>query len=207
MLSGAAALMYEIVWIRQFSQVLGASGYAVTVILAAFMAGLGLGAWFWGKKADHCKTYQLIKIYILLEIGIGVYAIVLPFILGYMENIYVWFYVLESNILNFNIIKFVLSIFLLVVPATFIGGTLPILSRFIIRRKLKISFKISHLYAVNTIGAILGTLTAGYIFLPNLGIKATTSIAVAVNFLVAAGFWLANRVNKYNIDSVFTEAV
>lgn len=193
-LSGAAALMYEIVWVRQLTHVLGASSYAVTIILASFMGGLGLGAWLFGSWSDRMDEKGLGRVYILLEIGIGAYGLFLPFLLDAAQAAYVsFFHVFQPSAPIFNGLRFVLAFLLLLVPTTLIGGTLPVLSRFIVRRREAISIKISHLYAVNTLGAILGTLLAGYVLLPGLGVGATTWMAVGLNLAVAVLFWVTTR--------------
>ncbi len=192
-LSGASALIYEVVWVRLFTTILGASSYAVTIVLATFMAGLGLGAWGIGKKADQYTEKQLIKAYVILELGIGIYALLLPVLLGAAESWYVAFFRhFSPGPSVFNGFRLILSILLLIVPTTLIGATLPVLSRYIIRREQLISLKVSQLYALNTLGALCGTLFAGYILLPRLGISLTTMTAVGMNMFVAGVFWLTN---------------
>ena len=193
-LSGAAGLIYEVVWVRQFTHILGASTYAVTTILGTFMAGLGLGSWLLGRRADSLSLSALSRTYIALETGIGVYTLLLPKFLDVAETAYVTFYRLsDPNTLLFNGLKLVLAFLLLIIPTTLIGGTLPVLSRYIIRSRHTISASISKLYAVNTFGAILGTICTGYILLPRLGIQATTMVAVCANFAVAGIFWVTTR--------------
>ena len=154
--SGAAALIYEVVWVRQFSRVLGASAYAVTIILSTFMAGIGIGSWFIGKKTDRLHEKGLVRTYVLLEIGIGAYSLLLPVFLDWAEAAYVAFYLsYEPSLFVFNGFRLALASLLLVIPTTFIGATLPVLSRFMIRRSTRIPMTISKLYALNTLGAYL----------------------------------------------------
>ncbi|MBA2881445.1 putative membrane-bound spermidine synthase [Desulfosalsimonas propionicica] len=172
---------------------LGASSYAVTIILSTFMAGLGLGAWLIGKKADQFAAKKLIRAYIVLEVGIGVYSMLLPVLLEWSESIYVAFQQsYEPSLLVFNGFKLMLAALLLIVPTTLIGATLPVISRYIIRRQDHISIPVARLYAMNTLGGFLGTVLAGYYLLPALGIVQTTGIAISINFAVAAAFWLVN---------------
>src|SRR5438034_2989856 len=78
-LSGATGLFYEIVWMRQLILVFGSTTYAVSAVLSAFMMGLALGAFFFGRSAD--RGSNLIALYAWLEIGVGVYALAAPFLL------------------------------------------------------------------------------------------------------------------------------
>lgn len=196
-LSGAAALIYEIVWIRQFTRVLGASSYAVTIILAAFMAGLGLGAWFFGKRADGFDGKKLIKAYVLLEAGIAGYAVLLPLLLCMAEGVYVVCSRLLQNSQGFlNALRLALAFTLLIIPTACMGATLPVMSRYLIRSRKVISVTISKLYAMNTLGAIIGTVCAGYVLLPELGIWLTTLIAVVMNLVVAAAVWYAGGAQR-----------
>jgi spermidine synthase len=69
-LSGATALVYEVVWLRMLGLVFGHTVYALTTVLAAFMAGLGLGSWFFGRRAASFR--DPIRVYGILEVAIGV---------------------------------------------------------------------------------------------------------------------------------------
>jgi spermidine synthase len=194
MLSGMAGLVYQVVWVRQFTQVLGASTHAVTVILAAFMAGLGLGAWLVGRRADRLGGRGLVRAYVLLELGIGLYSLCLPALLDWSQAGYVaFFHAWQPSALAYNGLRLVAAFALLLVPTTFMGATLPVLGRFLIRNDRRISLGISRLYAANTIGALAGVLLAGFWLLPALGNLATTLVAVGANFFVAGAFWLVAR--------------
>lgn len=191
--SGAAGLIYEVVWIRQFTNVLGASTHALTIVLAAFMMGLGLGAWALGKLSDRLSEANIAKGYILVEVGMGLYALVLPLLLALAEKFYVWFYgIVEPGLLASNCLRFVIAFCLLAAPTTLMGATLPLMSRYFIRMKSQISLSISRLYSANTFGAIAGAAMTGFVLLPRFGILASTRLAVGVNFMVAFGFWLAH---------------
>ncbi len=193
LLSGAAGLIYEVLWVRQFTYVFGASTYAVTIVLATFMMGLGLGSWVVGKIADSLGENKLIRFYVFAEAGIGLYSLMLPSLMDWTEKIYVEFYhIYHPGTLTLNGLKLILAFMLLAIPTTLIGATLPVLSKYIIRQKTQISLNISQLYAVNTIGAILGTVLAGYFLVPHLGVRLTNLVAIGLNFFVAFLFWLVS---------------
>jgi spermidine synthase len=193
LLSGISGLMYEVLWVRQFTFLFGASAYAVTIVLTTFMFGLGLGSWLVGRFSDAWTQKALGHAYVFIEAGIAIYSLLLPFLLDRAKSLYIGFYhLLHPSVLSFNALKLVLAFLLLAFPTILIGATLPVMSRFLIRDRRYISASISRLYAANTLGAILGTLLTGYILLPHLGIKMTNFAAAGINFAVAGIFWLSS---------------
>jgi len=193
-LSGAAGLVYQVLWVRQFTLVLGGSAHAVTIVLTAFMFGLGLGAWLLGTMADRLDGRRLVRAYIGIEVGIGLYALLLPSLILGMEWGFVAFYqAVKPEFWLFNGTRLCLSFLLLAVPTTLIGGTLPILCRLVILQRQGLADRVSALYGANTLGAIAGVVATGYVLLPFLGVSAATKTAVGLNMLVAAGLWMLNR--------------
>ena len=85
-LSGAAGLVYEVIWTRMFGMVFGNTNFAVATVLATFMGGMALGAWFFGRLAD--RSQKPVFLYGLLELGVGAYAFLLPVLLRAAEGIY-----------------------------------------------------------------------------------------------------------------------
>lgn len=195
--SGAAGLIYEVVWVRQLTTILGASSYAVSIVLMAFMGGLGLGAWVIGKSADRISENLLIKTYIALEIGIGCYALCFATLLEWAEAGYIAFYqYVNPDLFIFHLFKLGIAFILLVIPTALMGATFPILSRYLIRKRKSASLGISWLYAANTFGAIGGTLAAGYLLLPSLGIFHTTLSGVFLNLVAVLGMYLFHLLVK-----------
>ncbi len=193
-LSGAAGLVYEVVWVRETTLVLGASTHAVTVILAAFMLGLGLGSWLLGKVADRLGEDGLARCYVLLEVAIGSYALLLPWILQLQENLYISLCrVAEAGAFASTHVRLALAFLVFLVPTCLMGATLPVLSRYLVRSQACVAVTVSRLYAFNTLGAMVGTMLAGYLLLPLLGNSASNAVAACANFGVALGFWLVHR--------------
>jgi len=183
-LSGSAALSYEIIWVRILGRIFGNTTFAISTVLAVFMAGLGLGSFLIGRLSD--RSHRPLLGYGLLEIGTGIYA-ALTFILAKnIQTIYVAFAQNNPNADGaiLTLLRFFLSAAVLFIPAFFMGGTLPVLARFYIHRRSPIGPGIAWLYGLNTTGAVLGTLLTGFIFLPALGMKLTLALAVACNILI-----------------------
>ena len=185
-LSGAAGLVYEIVWTRMLGLVFGHTVFAITTVLAAFMAGLALGAALLGRLID--RTGRPLQVYGLLEGAIGLYALAIPFLLAQAQGVYLWSY----RRLGFAFpaliaAQFAMTFLILLVPTALMGGTLPVISKFFVRRVEGLGRKVADLYALNTGGAVLGAAAAGFALLPALGVKFTIILAAAVN--LAVGIW------------------
>lgn len=190
-LSGSTSLIYEVIWERQFTTVLGASSYAVMIVLAVFMAGLGIGAWSFGHIADRLSKNKLVFFYVIVEFLIGLYALIFPFILNLGEKVFVQlFSEMEINQFQMNLIRFCVAFGILIIPTTLMGATLPILTRYITHENSTISLTISRLYGLNTLGAFLGVVLSGYFLIPSFGLRFTTVIAACINFLISAIFFL-----------------
>ncbi|MDT8392063.1 MAG: fused MFS/spermidine synthase [Lentisphaeria bacterium] len=151
--SGACGLIYQVVWSRIATHVFGTTTFAVSTVLAAFMAGLALGSYFGGKLCDRFSRH--LKLYAYCEIGIGVTGLSSVLLLERLTPLYVWLtHTVGYSFLLFSLIRFGLIFLLILVPTILMGATLPILSRFIIRRFDKLGRLLSSLYAVNTIGGM-----------------------------------------------------
>jgi spermidine synthase len=182
-LSGATGLVYEVVWLRMLGLVFGHSVHAITTVLAAFMAGLGLGSLVFGRLAHRVR--DPIRAYGLLEIGVGLSCALVPLLLRLSAFLYVGLYpLLTASYTAFSFVQFLVVFALLLVPTTFMGGTLPILTQTLARRKDGVGGSVGALYAVNTFGAVLGVVSAGYGLLPAIGNRGTVAIAVGANLAV-----------------------
>ncbi len=181
--SGATALVYQTLWNRQLHLVFGTSTFAIATVLAAFMLGLAIGGFLLGRVADQLQ--RPLATYGVLEVGIGLYALVFPTLLDLVSPIYleVWRTV-EPGPLAFGLIQFVLVGVLLIAPTAMMGGTLPLLARFATERLGAAGDRVGTLYAVNTFGAVFGTWLAGFILLPAWGLWVTTLLASVANLLL-----------------------
>lgn len=188
-LSGMTGLIYEVIWTRMLTSVFGNTTYATSAVITAFMGGLALGSFVIGRYAD--RKQHLLKIYAILELGIGLTALSLPLLLDAFNKFYAVFYqgLYYSN-LQIMIIKTIMSFAILLVPTFLMGGTLPVLSKFFIRRTEQSGTRVGLLYGVNTLGATVGCFMAGFLFIEALGITKTIHLAAATNILLAFVFFL-----------------
>lgn len=184
-LSGASALIYEVIWMRQLTLVFGSTVFATSTVLTAFMAGLALGSYYFGRKIDESKMSPL-KLYAFLEVGIGGFCIIWPLLLSVLTALYVLIYRnITSEFYTLSLIRFVLTFGILLIPSTLMGGTLPVLTRFFVKRLEQLGTNIGILYALNTFGAVIGTVAAGFFLIEAMGIKWSLGVAIAINFGVA----------------------
>ena len=205
--SGASGLIYEVIWMRQLTLIFGSTVFATSTVLTAFMAGLALGSFYFGRKIDESEQSPL-RMYALLEAGIGAFCLVWPLILSVLGALYVLIHRnVTSEFYTLSLIRFVLTFAVLLIPSTLMGGTLPVLTRFFVKRLEQLGTNIGVLYALNTFGAVIGTVAAGFFLLEALGIRWTLGVGIAINFGVAAiALALAPRVSETEIDDRHDEA-
>ncbi len=190
--SGAAALIYQVVWSRRMAEIFGVTAFAVSTVLVSFMGGMALGAYLLGARVDRAR--RPLRVFAMLEAGIGVYALVLPLLLAGAGGVYDRvFPLLPDWFLLKSAVRFVMSVGLLLVPTVLMGGTLPALGRGLLREKARVGLAVGLLYFVNTLGAALGCFVAGFWLLPNLGLSRTTWIAIAINVTVASTAFMLDR--------------
>jgi spermidine synthase len=183
--SGASALVYEVVWMKMLTLVFGATAFAISTTLASFMAGLALGNYWFGRLVD--RSHRPLLIYSLLEFGIGIFAFIMPVVFSLLDNIYIYIYQdITQNYIGLNLIRFVLSFIILIIPTTLMGGTLPVITRFLFRQSGHLGERVSQLYSVNTLGAVVGTFTTGFFLIAVLGIHEAAYLAGTINLLIAA---------------------
>ena len=182
-LSGASGLVYEVIWTRMLLTVFGATLYAVATVLAAFMGGLALGSVLGGRVADRLRRPLLW--YGAIEVLVAGTALAVPFGLRLFDPLYRAIYAAgESSFLTLSLVRFAVSFTVLLVPTTCMGATLPLLSRFMVRRQDRVGGGIGALYAVNTAGAVTGTFLAGFVLIAALGVRGSILTAAVVTLLV-----------------------
>ncbi|HVN37000.1 MAG TPA: fused MFS/spermidine synthase [Myxococcota bacterium] len=182
--SGAAGLVYEVVWTRQLSLVFGVTTYAAATVLATFMGGLALGSYVFGRRVDRGGNPLLA--YAALEGGVGLYALLVPHLLGALVVPYVWLRQLELPYAVLALLRALLAAGVLVVPTALMGGTFPILVRLFAFARGELGRVAAVLYFVNTLGALAGCLAAGFVLISRLGLERTTWVAAGTSLAVAA---------------------
>ncbi|MBI3325322.1 MAG: fused MFS/spermidine synthase [Nitrospinae bacterium] len=206
LLSGATGLVYQVVWLRLLIHVFGGTTLAVSTLLTAFLGGLALGSYLFGRYVDRLlRPGHTLVLYAVLELGIGLYGVLT---LGFFHQTFlgpIWqalSTVFASYPFLSYLLRFVFVVVVLLVPTVCMGATLPVLSKFMATMRQHVVFDVGKLYTINTWGAVLGTLGAGFYLLPSFGITRTIVITAIVNGLIAlAGltmyfFWRPEMVQE-----------
>jgi len=184
-LSGAAALIYEVVWTRDLSNVMGSSTYALTTMLAAFMAGLSLGGWIGSVLTTRLKN--MVLVFALCELGTGIVGLLsIPVIEGLTPLYIVSFYTFHLSFEEFSVVQFIINFMIMGLPTTLMGITFPVLIKHFSTLRSDIGKRSGQLYSINTFGAIAGTMAAGFLLIPLIGIRWTAISAAALNITVAS---------------------
>jgi spermidine synthase len=185
-LSGATALLFEMLWSRQFVTVFGNSSYAISIVLCAYMAGLGLGGLFGGWLAD--RITQRAIVYGAAVAIVTIWAVAIPMLLDWLRVIVPTLVLLSpDSLLVSTLARFGLSFAILLVPCSLMGTTLPILVRAVTESDRLIGSRIGVLYCLNTLGAALGCLAAGFWMLETFGLRQTNLAAVGINIVIVIG--------------------
>jgi spermidine synthase len=179
--SGLSSLIYQVVWTRMLVLVFGATSFATSTVLAVFMGGLALGSFLAGRVSDRLK--QPLLWYGILEAVIGIWALLTPSLFAAATPIYklIWQHT-HASIIPFSLLRFVCTGTILLLPTTCMGATLPLLARHVTNALSNVGSRVGTLYAVNTLGAVVGAVTTGFMLLPAIGLSATTMVAAGVNF-------------------------
>ncbi len=190
-LSGLAGLMHEVVWAKLLANLTGSTAKAHAVVLAVFMGGLAIGAVWFGRRSD--KRERPLKVYVALEVLIGLYCLVLPFLTKGAGALYESMAAATFEQPGLKLVlRLVLALVVVMAPAVMMGGTLPVLARYLIQEVAQTRKAVASLYALNNIGAVLGSGAAGFYLLPELGIWSALGVASTMNFVAAGLVWLAD---------------
>src|ERR1022692_579771 len=190
MASGAAGLIYQVVWTNNLILVFGNTTQAIVTTVAAFLCGLGIGSLI--GAAIGVRLRRPLAVYGLLEACVAGLALLMPLAFDAIATVFRNAY-LSLPPSEVALIRFVLA-FLALTPVTMIMGmTLPILTRHLVRADPDVGERIARLYGLNTLGAVIGTVTSGYVLIELLGLRETTFVAVGLNLTAGIGALLIAR--------------
>ena len=192
-MSGAAGLIYQVVWTHDLILLFGDTTEGIVTTVSAFLAGLGAGAGIAGALVPRLR--RPIRLYVLIEILIGAFALPMPLVFNLIAVVFRGTYLTLSTP-GVAFIRFVLAFLALAPVTTLMGATLPVLTRHIVRTSSDVGPWIGRLYSVNTIGAVLGTLASGLVLIELIGLEVTTLVAVACNLTAAVGAAIVARTYK-----------
>jgi len=196
--SGAAGLMYQIVWVREFGNVFGNTVYSTSLVLAVFMCGLGAGSYVAGRWADRHYLDEpgvLLRAYGYAEAAIAVLGLGISALLPRLGDLSAtisayapgpggWYAPTPMSL----VARYAIAVALLAPITGLMGGTLTLLIRHLVRRDVQAAgWRIGILYGVNTAGAAVGCFLTDWAFIPSAGLWVTQLSAVGLNLVAAIG--------------------
>lgn len=181
--SGACALVYQVMWLRLLALVFGVTVYAASTVLAGFMAGLAVGSYAAGRLAGRLS--RPLAAFGIAEILVGVTALASPVVLDWLTRLWVVVHPsLPDSLAAITVIRFICAFAVLIVPTSLMGATLPLIVRSAVAQEQRIGARIGVLYAINTAGAIVGALIAGFYLIAEVGVSRSFLLAAATNVLI-----------------------
>lgn len=184
--------MYQVLWTRQLGLVFGVTIQAASTVLACFMGGLALGSYVAGRWSDRLR--RPLRAFAWIEVAIAVAALATPLALSAVDALFVSLTpTLESRPALTTLVRVALSALVLMVPATLMGTTYPLVLRAASQSADGIRRNASLLYAVNTTGAVAGVLFGSLWLVPTLGMRLTFVVGAGLNLTVAALAFYASR--------------
>jgi spermidine synthase len=180
-LSGALGLVYEVAFNKYLALVFGATAYASSAVLVAFMGGLALGAYLASKIEPHIRRPLLA--YGLAELAIGAFCMFAPLTFQALSNVYVNAVAKSpGSLATLSMLRAGMAVVVVLIPAGGMGATLPLLARFVQGEDPAFAKrKLARFYALNTFGGALGSLVSAYVVIPSLGLTWTMRTAAAVS--------------------------
>ena len=192
-ISGASALIYQLIWVRLLGLVFGVSSFAVATVVAVFLLGLGLGSYVFGRWSERAR--DPLRVYMYVELGIAATSLI-AYLLIEAVPVFGYLHEYAYNNLGFYGLSFarlLLSTLVLLPPVFLIGGTMPLLAKFFLRDPAHLGSSFSRIYYLNTLGACAGALLTGFVLVRLFGVIGTLFIAVGGNLLVALLIALSKR--------------
>src|SRR3989344_710494 len=204
--SGAAGLVYQIVWTRMLLVIFGTTTNSVVAVVSAFMAGLALGSFLVPKLFLYFR--KPLVLYAALELMIGISALLTPFVFTLVTGIYASLFPNIPNGATLLVLKFSL-ISLSLLPATIaMGATLPVLVRYVTHTLHQdVGRAVSLLYAVNTFGALVGVVATAYVLIEIVGLTGSLVVASFLNIFIGLLVYVVSRIDRNKSPSATISVV
>jgi spermidine synthase len=199
--SGLTALVYEIIWTRLLGFAFGTTTEAIGTVLAVFFGGMAIGNWLAARLIG--RVSRPLRVYALLELGIGAFALASLPLLRRLDALYALVGV-DHGIAAIAMIRFLAAAVVLLPPTIAMGATLPVVARGVVGSDDTLGRWSAILYAANTLGAVSGAYLCGFWLIPGFGLTGSVILAGTVNLLIAASvFAVAGRhtVASWTADS------
>ena len=198
-LTGFSGLVYQVAWQKYLAILLGSHSEAVAAVLAIFLGGLAAGYALFGRITRQFverarargEAPKLLRLYGLVESGIGVYALLFPFSFSLAQALSVRIpHVGEGFSFAFDVF---LTTLLIAPPTILMGGTIPVLTQALSARLEEATRVHAQVYSFNTAGAFCGALAGAFLLIPQLGLDGVMRAMGAVNLVAGATFLVLGR--------------
>ena len=190
--SGLAGLVYEVTWTRLLTLHIGHSTAAASAVVAAFLGGLAIGAAAGGDVAARWTRQRAARVYVALELFVAVAALAFPLAVRALTPLLAWAYGSDGSG-PFPAIRLLVCLLVVLVPAAALGATFPMAIRWFASESGRAARLSGALYALNTAGAAVGAMLAGFLLIPTIGLSGTTLVGVTGSLLAAAAVWVVQR--------------
>ncbi|MCJ7777984.1 MAG: fused MFS/spermidine synthase, partial [Sedimentisphaerales bacterium] len=196
--SGFCAMAYEVIWTKLLGLIVGPTTYSFTIVLVTFILGLALGSMFFGWLAD--KTRQVIWLLLLTQAAAGLFVLAVSQLLGNSQLFFAkLIFHFSDRFALLNVLKAVVLFAFMFLPTLCLGATFPLVGKIYTKSISRVGKSIGFAYMVNTIGAVLGSFSAGFVLIPLVGQQNGLRIVIALQLftsLVITGIILSkNRQN------------
>jgi spermidine synthase len=184
-LSGAATLVYELLWVQLLGLIFGVTYLAIATVTAVFMGGMAAGSLLGGRLVDRGR--DPLRVFFVAEVLVALWGVLVPLLMPAVQASFVGLIHLTTPAVGVRIvIQLLLCCALLAVPAVAMGTTLPALTRAVVQRREQLGFGLGWLYGWNTLGATVGCGLTGFWAIWTIGVPASAGLAVAMNLTVLA---------------------
>jgi spermidine synthase len=199
--SGIAALIYEVSWTKMLALTFGRTTLAVTAVVGGFMVGMGIGAWLYHKAAG--SRIDAIKLYAALEFGIVLSTALLTPVLAALPEFFASLAVFVPAGLTMDLFRTAFVVVILLIPAALMGATFPALCSILIRSREGVSRHLGPIYGLNTVGAAIGAMIAGFVLMEWVGLQGSVRIANSINLIIGLlAWWLSTRATSGPLHGV-----
>jgi spermidine synthase len=217
--SGLSGLIYQVVWVRVFGNVLGNTIHSASLVIAVFMLGLGAGGYAVGRWADrrHARhPGSVLPVFGAFELTIGILALGVSLVVPRLGDVSALFSSYVQGPDGWNVLstssylaRAALVVFLVTPITLLMGGTLTLLIRHVVGRDIHAGgWRIAVLYAANTAGAAVGCFLTDFTLVPAFGLRRTQIVAFAFNVVAALGaFWAGRHAVQRKPDTTIDHPV
>src|SRR5262245_40199467 len=197
-ISGAAGLMFEMAWFYRSGLALGSSVWAASITVSSFMSGLALGSVF----VRRCRIRHPLRAYALAEITLAITGVLVVYALSERAPFALFARVNSDRLWAANVLRVTIAFVLLLVPASAMGTTLPLLVGELSRRKQPFGAALGRMYGWNTLGAVIGVLLAEVVLVRGVGVAGTGWLAAAFDMTAAVAALALVRLSRVDAGEV-----